>query len=118
MLHSPRVYQDRVWLLDSGRGQLVAVDPAAGRHEVVTTMPGYARGLAFLGPYAFIGLSRIRETSVFGGLPISAQRDELKCGLCAVDLRSGRQVAAATPARQSPDFSSLALASSSRRSAN
>jgi uncharacterized protein (TIGR03032 family) len=94
MPHSPRVHQGRIWVLDSGRGQLVTVDPATGKWDVVTTFPGYTRGLAFLGPYAFVGLSRIRETSVFGGLPIAEKRDELKCGLGVVDLRSGRQVAA------------------------
>lgn len=94
MPHSPRVHLGRVWMLDSGRGQLVTVDAAKGTWDVVTTFPGYARGLAFLGPFAFVGLSRIRETSVFGGLPIAAKRDELKCGLGVVDLRTGQQVAA------------------------
>lgn len=94
MPHSPRVHQGRIWMLDSGRGQLVTVDPANGKWDVVTTFPGYTRGLAFLGPYAFVGLSRIRETSVFGGLPIAEKRDELKCGLGVVDLRTGQQVAA------------------------
>ncbi len=94
MPHSPRVHLGRVWVLDSGRGQLVTVDPATGTWDVVTTLPGYTRGLAFLGHFAFIGLSRIRETSVFGGLPIAEKRDELKCGLGVVDLRTGRQVAA------------------------
>ena len=94
MPHSPRVHLGRVWVLDSGRGQLVTIDPATGTKEVVTTFPGYTRGLAFLGPFAFVGLSRIRETSVFGGLPIAEKREELKCGLGVVDLRTGRQVAA------------------------
>src|SRR5205085_2126274 len=35
MPHSPRVYQDRVWLFDSGTGRLVTVDPAAGQVETV-----------------------------------------------------------------------------------
>jgi hypothetical protein len=30
MPHSPRVYDGRVWLLDSGRGQLVCMDPETG----------------------------------------------------------------------------------------
>lgn len=94
MPHSPRVYRGQVWVLDSGRGQLVRVDPQSGRWEVVTTFPGYARGLAFSGSLAFVGLSRIRETSVFGGLPIASRREQLKCGVGVVDLRSGQQVAA------------------------
>jgi uncharacterized protein (TIGR03032 family) len=56
-------------------------------------MPGYTRGLAFCGPFAFVGLSKIRETVVFGGVPIAENRDELKCGVCVVDLRSGQSMA-------------------------
>ncbi len=49
--------------------------------------------MAIHGQYAFIGLSRIRETSVFGGIPIAEKRDELKCGVGVVDLLNGRVVA-------------------------
>jgi uncharacterized protein (TIGR03032 family) len=94
MPHSPRVYQRKVFVLDSGRGQLIHVDPKTGRWEAVITLPGYTRGLAFLGHYAFVGLSRIRETAVFGGVPIAERRNELKCGVVIVDLRTGQLVGA------------------------
>ncbi len=94
MPHSPRVYNGRVFALDSGRGQLVRVDVQTGKWDVVTEFPGYTRGLAFCGPLAFVGLSRIRETSVFGGLPIAEKRGDLKCGVGVCDLRTGQQVAA------------------------
>jgi uncharacterized protein (TIGR03032 family) len=90
MPHSPRLYADRLWVLDSGTGALQLVDPASGRRETVVELPGFTRGLAFFGPYAFVGLSQIRETSQFGGLPIAARRPELRCGIWVVDLRSGR----------------------------
>jgi uncharacterized protein (TIGR03032 family) len=93
MPHSPRLYNGRLWVLDSGRGHLSVVDPASGRYECVESMPGYTRGLSFFGPFAFVGLSRIRETSVFGGLPLEEQRDELRCGVGVIDLRSGKTVA-------------------------
>jgi uncharacterized protein (TIGR03032 family) len=93
MPHSPRVYQGRVWLLDSGTGRLVVVDPTSGAVEPVTELPGYTRGLAFHEHFAFVGLSRIRETSTFGGLPIAERRKELRCGVGIVDLRTGRLVA-------------------------
>jgi uncharacterized protein (TIGR03032 family) len=93
MPHSPRVHQGRVWLLDSGTGRLVTADPATGRAETVDTMPGFTRGLAFHGGLAFVGLSKVRETSTFGGVPVAQRREELKCGVAAVDLRSGRTVA-------------------------
>jgi uncharacterized protein (TIGR03032 family) len=93
MPHSPRVHADRLWLLDSGRGQLVHVDPKTGHWESVASVPGYARGLAMLGGFAFVGLSKIRETSTFGGVPIAEKRDELRCGVGVIELSSGRTIA-------------------------
>jgi uncharacterized protein (TIGR03032 family) len=93
MPHSPRVANGRLWLLDSGRGRLVTVDPKDGRTETVVELPGYTRGLALTEEAAFVGLSRIRETSTFGGLPIAERRGELKCGVAIVELRTGRMAA-------------------------
>jgi uncharacterized protein (TIGR03032 family) len=93
MPHSPRLAGGKLWLLDSGRGQLVTVDPKSSRAETVAELPGYARGLAFAGEAAFVGLSRIRETSTFGGLPIAERNADLKCGVAVVELRSGRVAA-------------------------
>jgi uncharacterized protein (TIGR03032 family) len=93
MPHSPRVYDGRLWLLDSGAGRLVIVHPATGAAEPVVDLPGYTRGLAFHDSFAFVGLSKIRETSTFGGLPIAQSPDPLRCGIAIVDLRTGRCVA-------------------------
>ncbi len=92
MPHSPRVRQGQVWLLDSGRGRLVIVDPRSGRAETVAELPGYPRGLALAGPYAFVGLSRMREGRGFEGLPLAERRDRLKAGVAVVELNSGRVV--------------------------
>jgi uncharacterized protein (TIGR03032 family) len=93
MPHSPRVHGGRVWMLHSGAGQLVLVDPASGKTQTVTELPGYTRGLALYDRFAFVGLSKIRETSTFGGMPIAERRPELKCGVGVVDLGTGRLVA-------------------------
>jgi uncharacterized protein (TIGR03032 family) len=93
MPHSPRVHGGRVWLLHSGAGQLVLVDPAKGHVQTVTELPGYTRGLALYDRFAFVGLSKIRETSTFGGMPIADRRSELKCGVGVVDLETGRLTA-------------------------
>jgi uncharacterized protein (TIGR03032 family) len=69
------------------------VDPASGAVTSVAEQPGYGRGLALCGPYAFIGLSKIRETSTFGGVPIAERRESLRCGVGVVDLATGRNVA-------------------------
>jgi uncharacterized protein (TIGR03032 family) len=85
--HSPRVDGDRVYFLHSGRGELAAADPQTGRVTAVAQLPGVARGLALHGGFAFVGLSRARPT--LEGVPIVAQRDQLRCGLWVVDLRTG-----------------------------
>jgi predicted O-linked N-acetylglucosamine transferase (SPINDLY family) len=92
MPHSPRVHAGRLWVLNSGCGSLELVDPANGRRDVVVRLPGYTRGLAFHGDYAFVGLSRIRETAVFGGIPIAEHPEQLKCGVGVIDLRTGQSV--------------------------
>ncbi len=93
MPHSPRVHQGKLWVLNSGCGELAIVDPGTGKLETVAVLPGYTRGLSFCGNYAFIGLSRIRETNVFGGLPIGEHPERLHCGLGIVELTSGRTIA-------------------------
>ena len=93
MPHSPRLALGRLWVLNSGAGQLGTIEVDSGRFEPVTEFPGFTRGLAFHGQFAFVGLSKIRETSVFGGMPIEKDRANLRCGVGVVDLATGQQVA-------------------------
>lgn len=93
MPHSPRWHDGNLYVLNSGMGRLEHVDLASGRREAVAAVPGYARGLAVHGSLAFVGLSRIRETSTFGGAPIAAYHDQLKCGVGVIDLGTGNTLA-------------------------
>jgi len=93
MPHSPRVHDGRLWILESGTGQLLQIDPATGHRQTVAALSGFTRGLAFGGPYTFVGLSRIRETSAMDGVPLAERREQLKCGVAAVDLRTGEVIA-------------------------
>ena len=52
------------------------MDPATGAVETVVRLPGFTRGLAFAGRYGFVGLSRVRETATFGGLPLTTRLSE------------------------------------------
>ena len=92
MPHSPRMYQNRLWVLNSGHGEIVTVDVASGKQEKIVSLAGYTRGLALLGKYAFVGLSKIRETAIFGNLPIGDRFNELKCGVAVVDLQTRQMV--------------------------
>jgi uncharacterized protein (TIGR03032 family) len=93
MPHSPRVHDGRLWLLESGTGRLLQIDAASGQSQTVASLPGFTRGLAFAGPYAFVGLSRIRETSAMDGVPLAERRSQLKCGVAVVDLPNGEVTA-------------------------
>jgi uncharacterized protein (TIGR03032 family) len=92
MPHSPRWHEGRLWLLDSGRGELLRADAVAGTREVVCGLPGYLRGLCLVGPYALVGLCQIREQHIFGGLPIQQANVPLLCGVAVVDVRTGMRV--------------------------
>lgn len=90
MPHSPRWYRDRLWVLESGQGTLVTVDPGSGERTTVAQLPGFTRGLSFAGRYAFIGLSQVREATTFGGLPLTARLEDRQCGVWIVDIETGQ----------------------------
>ena len=92
MPHSPRWQDGKLWVLESGTGRLQTVALKSGERTTVVELPGFTRGLAFCGPFAFIGLSKIRESNMFGNLPITAKGIDLQCGIWVVDVRSGRIV--------------------------
>lgn len=89
MPHSPRWHDGRLWVLESGRGELGVVDLDTGSVEPVAELPGFTRGLAFAGNTAFVGLSQIRESSTFGDLPLTERLEERMSGVWMVDLTSG-----------------------------
>ena len=94
MPHSPRLHQGELWVLNAGTGDLgvVAMKDGKGRFEPRVFCPGFLRGLAFHGNYAFVGLSKPRYQR-FEGLALDSrlkERDsEPWCGLQVIDLSSG-----------------------------
>jgi uncharacterized protein (TIGR03032 family) len=92
MPHSPRVWGDAIYLLESGRGYLVRIDRRSGKREDLTFCPGFARGIAFVSHYAVVTVSLPRH-GTFEGLPIEqtirANGTGPRCGLLVIDLRSG-----------------------------
>ncbi len=93
MPHSPRLYAGRLWLLESGQGGLAWVDLPAGCWHTVATLPGFTRGISFVDRLAFIGLSQVRETATFSGIPLVERLKERNCGVWVVDIRTGETVA-------------------------
>ena len=93
MPHSPRLHRGRLYLLNSGSGRFGWIEPQSGRFEEICFCPGYARGLAFVGEFAVIGLSLPRHNRSFSGLALddalSRRGAAPRCGLLVVDLRTG-----------------------------
>ncbi len=72
MPHSPRVYNGKLYLLNSAQGELIRIDPETGNKEVICNVGGFARGMSRYGDYLFIGVSKLRHNSkVFSDLPIA-----------------------------------------------
>lgn len=84
--HSARLHAGRIWVDNSGYGELCVVD--GGRAVAVARLPGWTRGLCFAGGLAFVGTSRVipRFRQYAPGLDLDASR----CGLHAVDLATGQ----------------------------
>jgi uncharacterized protein (TIGR03032 family) len=84
--HSARLHRGRLWVANSGYGEIGVVDE--GRYRAVARLPGWTRGLAFASGVAFAGTSRVipRFSQYAPGLDLETSR----CALHALDARSGR----------------------------
>ncbi len=83
--HSARLHQGRVWVDNSGYGELGFIED--GAFVPVTRLPGWTRGLCFHGRIAFVGTSRVlpRFRNYAPGLDVDASQ----CGVHAVDTKTG-----------------------------
>jgi uncharacterized protein (TIGR03032 family) len=93
MPHSPRIYDNKLWILESGEGSLAVVNLEEQNWHTVTKLPGFTRGISFVGPLAFIGLSQVRESAVFSGIPLVERLEERTCGVWVVNLQTAETVA-------------------------
>lgn len=91
MPHSPRWHDGKLWLLNSGTGELGWIEH--GQFQALCFLPGFVRGLTFAAGCAVVGLSKLRSPQ-FTGLPLEERLNvEGKpggcCGLRVVDLATG-----------------------------
>lgn len=93
MPNSPRLYKNRLYLLNAGTGEFGYVDRSKKKFEPIAFCPGFLRGLAFAGDYAIIGLSKQRTNRTFQELKLDArlkkEKVEPRCRLQIVNLKSG-----------------------------
>ena len=88
MPHSPRLFNNQLFLLFSATGEIVKIDPANGSCDVVTRLSGFVRGMAYYKDFLFVGLSKLRQnSSTFSKLEIA--KKSLNAGIAIVHLPSG-----------------------------
>jgi uncharacterized protein (TIGR03032 family) len=91
MPHSPRWYDGQLYCLLSATGDLIRVDIATGKYDVITRLKGFVRGMTKHGDYLFIGLSKLRKnSSTFRDLAIT--KDAIYCGVEIIHLPTGANV--------------------------
>ena len=86
--HTPRIYDDGIWMLLSATGELVKVDTVSGKYEVITPLSGFARGMDRIGDYLFIATSKLRpNSSLFREAPVAKR--SVVCGITVVYIPTG-----------------------------
>ncbi len=93
MPHSPRLYDGELYICQSGTGEFGRIDMATGAFEPMCFLPGFARGVAFAGRHALIGLSRPRREQAFEGLALNDRLEKEgvspTCAIAVVNLDTG-----------------------------
>lgn len=85
MPHSPRLYNNKLYVLLSATGELAEVNVKNKTYTVLKQLDGFVRGMDRIGDYIFIGLSKLRQTSTaFADLPIAKR--SIFCGIMVMHL--------------------------------
>lgn len=74
MPHSPRWGDGSLWVLNSGKGELLVVDEAPREMEVVCRLPDYLRGMRLVGQSVVVGPSKIRGKRFLRGFPLKRRK--------------------------------------------
>lgn len=95
MPHSPRWHNGKLWILNSGSGQLGWINPKDKSFNPVAFFPGFLRGLAFHEGHAIVTLSKPRHGR-FEGLELDGKLKDKDadawCGVQIISLATGNVV--------------------------
>ncbi len=88
MPHSPKLYNNELYVLLSATGELARINVNTGKYDVVTRIEGFVRGMSLHKDYLFIGTSKLRKnSSTFAKLAFAEKAN--KCTITAVHLPTG-----------------------------
>ncbi len=89
MPHTPRIWDDKLYVLLSAGQQLICVNPENGSYETVAHIPGFVRGMAKQGDFVFIATSKLRKnSSTFKHLKIADKANEAGVTVLHLPTRS------------------------------
>ncbi len=87
MPHSPRIIHGELYLLLSASGEIIKVNPENKSYEVVLKTNAFIRGMAQYNNYLFVGMSKVRKSSLtFNELPVAEMSDS--AGVLVVDTNN------------------------------
>ncbi len=87
--HSPRIYNEELWMLLSATGEVVKVNLADGKYDVVCQLNGFVRGMDKIGDYLFVATSKLRpNSSLFKDAPIATK--SVVCGISIIYIPTGQ----------------------------
>ena len=85
MPHTPRIFNNELYVLLSATGELAKINKENGSYEVIVKIGGFVRGMSLHKDYLFVGQSKIRKkSSTFGKLPFA--KDANQAGIVIVHL--------------------------------
>ena len=77
MPHTPRIFNDGLYVLLSATGELIKINTKNGTYDVLIKIDGFVRGMSLHKDYLFVGLSKLRKnSSTFSKLPFAEKANE------------------------------------------
>ena len=85
MPHTPRIFNDELYVLLSATGELAKINTNDGTYEIIVKIGGFVRGMSLYKDYLFIGISKLRKnSSTFGKLDFA--KNASQAGIVIVHL--------------------------------
>jgi uncharacterized protein (TIGR03032 family) len=92
MPHSPRYFDNKLYVLQSRNGAIATIDTNTGAVEEIRRLNCFVRGFEKIGDYLFVAYSRIRKhSSIFGKLDVSDKSNH--AGIAVIHATTGALMA-------------------------
>ena len=89
MPHSPVYFDDKIYFLLSGTGEIKCYDLKTEKVTLITKIDSFLRGMVVHDDVLIVGTSKLREeTTTFKGLPFSAE--DSYCGIYILNRTTGK----------------------------